>query len=130
MVTVGGRIERDEVRFFLSGGGRKSSRDWGQFSPKLALQYQWHQDAQVYVSVADGFRAGGFNAFAPEAYRRYQPEQVRSFELGAKGRLLDRRLRYGVSVYLMDVRDMQVQQIGLPGKDVSEECGIGTSGGR
>lgn len=114
-VTAGGRIERDEVRFALAGGSEQS-REWTHFSPKLALQYQWRQDAQVYASVADGFRAGGFNAFAPEAYRRYQPERVRSFELGAKGRLLDRRLRYGASVYLMDVRDMQVQQIGSPGQ--------------
>ncbi|OGB33596.1 MAG: TonB-dependent receptor [Burkholderiales bacterium RIFCSPLOWO2_12_FULL_61_40] len=113
--TVGGRIEQDEVRFTLAGGGEQS-RGWTHFSPKLALQYQWRQDAQVYASVADGFRAGGFNAFAPEAYRRYQPERVRSFELGAKGRLLERRLRYGAAVYLMDVQDMQVQQIGLPGQ--------------
>ncbi|MGB3394793.1 MAG: TonB-dependent receptor [Stenotrophomonas sp.] len=114
-VTAGGRIERDEVRFALADGSEQS-REWTHFLPKLALQYQWRQDAQVYASVADGFRAGGFNAFAPEAYRRYQPERVRSFEFGAKGRLLDRRLRYGASVYLMDVRDMQVQQIGSPGQ--------------
>lgn len=114
-VTAGGRIERDEVRFSLEGGSEQS-RAWTRFSPKLALQYQWHKDAQVYASVADGFRAGGFNAFAPEAYRRYQPEHVRSFELGAKGRLLNRRLRYSVSAYLMDVSDMHVQQIGRPGQ--------------
>lgn len=114
-LTAGGRLERDEVRFALAGDGEQS-RGWTHFSPKLALQYQWRSDAQVYASVTDGFRAGGFNAFAPEAYRRYQPERVRSFELGAKGRLLNRRLRYGTSVYLMDVRDMQVQQIGLPGQ--------------
>lgn len=114
-VTAGGRIERDEVRFALAGGSEQS-RDWTRFSPKLALQYQWQPGAQLYASVADGFRAGGFNAFAPEAYRRYQPEHVRSFELGAKGQVLDRRLRYGASVYLMDVRDMQVQQVWLPGQ--------------
>lgn len=114
-VTAGGRFERDEVRFSLEGG-REQSRAWSRFSPKLALQYQWHEDGQVYASIAEGFRAGGFNAFAPEAYRRYQPERVRSFELGAKGRLLNRRLRYSVSAYLMNVSDMQVQQIGLPGQ--------------
>ncbi|WBL65811.1 TonB-dependent receptor [Thauera sp. WB-2] len=114
-VTAGARIERNEVRFALAGE-REQSRAWTRFSPKVALQYQWRQDAQVYASVADGFRAGGFNAFAPEAYRRYQPERVRSFELGVKGRLLARRLRYGVAAYVMDVRDMQVQQIGLPGQ--------------
>ncbi len=114
-VTAGGRIERNEVRFALAGGSEQS-RKWTRFSPKVALQYQWRPEAQVYASVADGFRAGGFNAFAPEAYRRYQPERVRSFELGAKGRLLERRLRYSAVAYVMDVRDMQVQQIGLPGQ--------------
>ena len=115
-VTVGGRIERDALRFALAAGGGEQTRAWRHFSPKLALQYAWHNDAQVYASVADGFRAGGFNAFAPEAYRRYQPQRVRALELGAKGRLLARRLRYGASAYLMDVRDMQVQQIGSPGQ--------------
>lgn len=113
--TVGGRIEQNEVRFALSGDGEQS-REWTRFSPKLALQYQWSPNAQLYTTLADGFRSGGFNAFAPEAYRHYEPERVRSIEVGIKGRLLNRRLRYSASAYFMDVHDMQVQQSGLPGE--------------
>ncbi|WP_024304094.1 TonB-dependent receptor [Pseudogulbenkiania sp. MAI-1] len=114
-VTAGARIERSEARFTLNGG-REESLDSTRFSPKLALQYQWQPEAMIYASVADGFRAGGFNAFSPETSRRYEPERVRSFELGAKGSLLERRLRYGTSLYLMDVSSMQVQQMALPGQ--------------
>lgn len=114
-VTTGARIESNEVRF-TPAIGAEQSQDSTRFSPKVALQYQWQPDAQVYASVADGFRAGGFNAFAPTTRKSYQPELVRSFELGAKGQLLARRLRYGTSVYLMNVRDMQVQQMGMPGQ--------------
>ena len=115
-VQAGLRVERDEMRFALAGGSEQS-RGWTHASPKLALQYQWQPAAQLYASVADGFRAGGFNAFAPEAQRRYEPEKVRAFELGAKGHLLNRRVRYSTAVYRMDIDDMQVQQMGaVPGQ--------------
>ncbi|MBB4844397.1 iron complex outermembrane receptor protein [Paucibacter oligotrophus] len=110
-IQAGLRVERDEMRFALAGGSEQS-RSWTHASPKLALQYQWQPAAQLYASVSDGFRAGGFNTFAPETHRRYEPEKVRAFELGAKGHLLNRRLRYSAAVYRMDIDDMQVQQMG------------------
>lgn len=110
-IQAGLRVERDEMRFALAGGSEQT-RSWTHASPKLALQYQWQPAAQLYASVSDGFRAGGFNAFAPETHRRYEPEKVRAFELGAKGHLLNRRLRYSAAVYRMDIDDMQVQQMG------------------
>ncbi|WP_253549215.1 TonB-dependent receptor [Herbaspirillum rubrisubalbicans] len=127
-LTAGARIERDEVRFAMAAG-KQQSQDFTNFSPKLALQYQWQQQAQIYASVADGYRAGGFNAFAPETYRRYASERVRSFELGAKGSVLNRRLRYGTSVYLMNVRDMQVQQMGQAGQVFVTNAATGRSVG-
>lgn len=115
-LAAGARIEHDEIRFKLAGG-KEQTRDWKRFTPKLAVQYQWQPQMQVYASVADGFRAGGFNTFAPEAYRGYEPEKLRAYELGIKGTLLNRRLRYSAAVYRMDIDDMQVQQMGqVPGQ--------------
>ena len=48
-------------------------------------------------------------------YAGYAPETMRAVEIGAKGRLLDQRLRYAAALYTQQVRDMQVQQMGLPG---------------
>lgn len=110
-LEAGARIERDEIRFRLAEGNEQT-RDWTRLSPKLAVQYQWQPQTQIYASVADGFRAGGFNTFAPETYRSYEPEKLRAYELGIKGTLLNRRLRYSAAVYRMDIDDMQVQQMG------------------
>ena len=73
-------------------------------------------DAFLYASVADGFRAGSFNTFSPAAnYPAYAPEKVRSWEIGLKGGALDRRLLYSVALYTMSIDDMQVQQMLTPG---------------
>lgn len=115
-VNAGLRAERSELRFALHEQARQQ-RAWTRFSPKLALQYHWREQNQWYASLSDGFRAGGFNTFAPDTYRTYQPEKVRSLEVGAKGLLWQRRLSYNVALYTMRVEDMQVQQMGsVPGQ--------------
>lgn len=113
-VLAGARLEHSDTRFQLNGDAGRSQQST-HVSPKLALQYQWRPDSQVYASLSEGFRAGGFNAFAPDSARRYEPETVRAAEIGVRGQALDRRLRYALSVYAMDVRDMQVQQMPAAG---------------
>jgi iron complex outermembrane receptor protein len=114
-LTLGARIEQDKVRISPRRGGSQSD-EWQRFTPKVALQYQWQPNTQLYASYSEGFRAGGFNAFASTAdYPAYDPEQVDSYEVGAKGRVMDGRLRYSAALYWMAVRDMQVQQMVQPG---------------
>lgn len=115
-LQAGARAERDSIRFQMANTDDKT-RAWTRLTPKLAVQYQWQPRTQVYASVADGFRTGGFNTFAPESRRSYDPERLRAFELGIKGDMLTRRLRYSAAVYRMDINDMQVQQMGAtPGQ--------------
>lgn len=114
-LTLGARAEQDKVHIDPARGSRQSD-SWQRLTPKAALQYEWQPDAYVYGSYAEGFRAGGFNAFSSAAnYPGYDPEKVKTYELGAKGWLADKRLRYSAALYWMDVRDMQVQQIIQPG---------------
>lgn len=114
-LTLGARAEQDKVHIDPASSSRQSA-SWQRFTPKAALQYEWQPDAYVYGSYAEGFRAGGFNAFSSAAnYPGYDPEKVKTYELGAKGWLADKRLRYSAALYWMDVRDMQVQQIIQPG---------------
>ncbi|WP_417692826.1 TonB-dependent receptor [Pseudomonas sp.] len=114
-LTLGARVEQDKVRIDPQGGSRQS-QEWQRFTPKVSLQYEWQTDAYLYASYAEGFRAGGFNAFSSAAnYPGYDPEKAKTYEVGAKGWLDDRRLRYSAALYWMDVRDMQVQQLLQPG---------------
>lgn len=114
-LEAGARVERDAVRF-TPQGDRTRRADWTRVTPKLALQYAFAPRQQVYASVADGFRAGGYNVFSPAAdYAAYQPETLRAYEIGAKGWLPGNRLRYAAAFYVMTVDNMQVQQMPLPG---------------
>lgn len=110
-LQAGARLERNEIRFHLENNGAQRRSD-NRFTPKLALQYQWQPKTMIYASVADGFRAGGFNTFAPDSYRSYAPEKLRALELGIKGSLAGQRLRYSAAVYRMNIEEMQVQQMG------------------
>ncbi|GAB7528376.1 TonB-dependent receptor [Pseudomonas sp. 3A(2025)] len=114
-LTLGARAEKDRVRFTPEGGTARYE-SWKRFSPKIAVQYQWLDNAYVYASVADGFRAGSFNTLTASAnYPAYAPEKVRAWELGLKGSALDRRLLYSAALYTMGIDDMQVQQMLTPG---------------
>lgn len=114
-LTLGARAEQDKVHIDPAVGSRQSDK-WQRFTPKAALQYEWQPESYLYGSYAEGFRAGGFNAFSSAAnYPGYDPEKVKTYEIGAKGWLDDKRLRYSAALYWMDVRDMQVQQIIQPG---------------
>lgn len=110
-LTMGGRAERSAVSVTPSTVDKREA-SWHSLSPKIALQYQWRPDVQTYASYSQGFRAGGFNLFSPATqYALYNPEKVKSWELGIKGLSDDKRLRYSSSIYLIDISDMQVQQI-------------------
>ena len=111
----GARYERDKVRYSTPAGVRQDSA-WSRLTPKLAVQYQAAPALLLYASASEGFRAGGYNVFAPSSrYTAFSPETVRALELGAKGWLAGKRLRYAAAFYRMQVDDMQVQQMPSPG---------------
>ncbi|EHP40590.1 TonB-dependent receptor [Cupriavidus basilensis OR16] len=114
-LTVGSRVERYTTRIDPKGASNQRA-EWTHFSPKVALQYKLAAGNQVYASVSKGVRNGGFNVLAPAAnYIAFEPEKVWSYELGAKGWLVDQTLRYSAAAYYMDVKDMQVMQMPRPG---------------
>lgn len=110
-LTLGGRVERSDIR--MTPEGSDSRRDsWHNVSPKATVQYQWQPGLQTYASYSQGYRAGGYNLFSPATgFFKYDPEKVHAWELGVKGVSDDNRLHYSSAVYLMDIREMQVQQL-------------------
>lgn len=113
-IDGGARYERDKVHYATPAGARQDG-NWSRFTPKLSLRYQLSQAQQLYATWSDGFRAGGYNVFAPSSrYTAFSPETVRAIELGAKG-TLGKRLRYAAAVYRMQIDEMQVQQMPTPG---------------
>ena len=91
------------VRASIVGAPPARSRQVSQsgsfrgLTSKFSVQYQFDDEGPlVYGLFSDGDRPGGVNStgFLPikPARTTFEPDRLRNFELGAKGRFLDRRL--------------------------------------
>jgi outer membrane receptor protein involved in Fe transport len=76
----------------------------------LALQWQRSANQQRYLTLARGFRAGGFNigTSIPAARRQFRPEYLWNLEAGIKGRSHAGRLSANVALFYMRRVDQQV----------------------
>lgn len=86
---------------------------WSKVTPQATLTWTPNGDFMAYATVSVGFKGGGFQNDAPNAFaaqQPYRPESVTNYEAGYKWEFLDRRARWNTSVFLMDYTDLQVQR--------------------
>jgi iron complex outermembrane receptor protein len=85
-----------------------NQKTFKEFSPKVTLTFRPTEESSIYASYGKGFKSGGFNPigsrnilldatppeFQDQVYVQdiYLPEISKSFEIGGKLQLLDRRL--------------------------------------
>ncbi|HEY0941969.1 MAG TPA: TonB-dependent receptor [Steroidobacter sp.] len=101
---------------FAAGTGFETSygNEWSRVTPQAILSWEATDDLFTYVSVASGFKGGGFEdtpANAAGARFSFDPEKATNYEIGFKSDLLDHALRLNVSAFFMDYTDLQVQQL-------------------
>lgn len=89
---------------------RSRSESLWDYSGKIS--YKFGPSAQVYVSYATGSKGGGFvsNDSRLGVTRRieFEPERAKSWEVGAKLRLLDNRLHLNMAAFSTDFTNLQV----------------------
>jgi iron complex outermembrane receptor protein len=88
-----------------------NTKDFTQFTPRIALSYDLTDDMTTYVSFSQGFKSGGFDmrgdaVFTPDTVNGYDPETVDSWEIGLKGAL--DRLTFAASAFYNEYQDQQV----------------------
>lgn len=122
-VTVGGRYTKDkkegELLFSrgvnyvtnpaaaLANGYAPLDKTWSRFNPLVTLAYKATDDINIYAKYATGYRAGGASSRTSD-YRAFDPEDVKSYEIGFKADFWDRRARFNVAGYMMDRKGSQV----------------------
>jgi iron complex outermembrane receptor protein len=128
-LTVGGRyshdfkhIDNDAVHgvsgiLFIIPNTFANEREagWGKFTPKVSLRYQPTRDLNLYATVSQGFKSGGFAA-SPTSLadtNPLRPEQATNVELGVKADI-SRRLRVNLAVFDTRYKDLQIQSFGPP----------------
>lgn len=94
----------------------QASETWSDVSPKGVLEYQFNPDVLGYVSVAKGFKSGGFAGQPPgPPIPQFEPERVMNYEIGMKGEFLQQRLRANVALFYSQYKDLQLQSFDLNG---------------
>ena len=85
---------------------------FSQLTPKVTLQYSLPSSQLIYASVAKGYKTGGFNtAFQEDSDRVFKPEYSWNYEVGAKGRFWQNRLRAELCFFFIDWRNQQIYQM-------------------
>ncbi len=90
---------------------------WSDVSGRIVLDYRWNDDVMTFISLADGFKAGGFNSFsaAPGIDPSFDQEDVVNLELGLKSSLFDNRVKFNASVFSYEYDNLQqLDLVGAP----------------
>ena len=124
-ITVGGRYTEDRKKGALLASRNIDYRDpanaailvrngyvpldkkWTRFNPTATVAFDVSETVHVYAKYASGYRAGGASSRTSD-YRAFNPEDVKSYEVGLKADFWDRRARFNVAAYTMDRNGSQV----------------------
>lgn len=114
-----------QVDTFLQGS---ESTSFTEKLPKVAVKYEFNDRNYMYATVANGYKAGGYNIqmfadIVQQAIREkysgespvnikdavsYKPEYSWNYEIGFKGELIPGILYGEFAVFYIDVRDLQL----------------------
>ena len=121
-LNVGGRYTRDKKSLFnafdtsgVINSGTPATFE--KFTPKVSVDYRPDENKLFYASWSRGYRSGGFSPRAATVAQGgvpYQPENVTSYEVGAKLTMLDRKLIFNIDAFLSKYKNIQ-QNTTIPG---------------
>jgi iron complex outermembrane receptor protein len=122
-ITVGGRYTKDMkqgvltwsrgTNYVTNPGAADANRyrpldkTWTRFNPMATVAYDFSDDLHGYIKYATGYRAGGASSRTSN-YQAFDPEDVKSYEIGFKADFFDRRARLNIAAYMMDRKGSQV----------------------
>ncbi|WP_213981090.1 TonB-dependent receptor [Sphingomonas sp. dw_22] len=117
-----------------------------RFTPRASLAFKPTEDHMLYASYSEGFKGGGFDprgsgTSAPDTdgqpgigyqdiynYLSFDPETVKSYEIGWKGAAFDRRLTWALDGFYSDYSNVQIPgSVGCLSGGVQSFCGITTN---
>ena len=87
----------------------EDSNDWSKVTGRLVADWQFIDNAMVYLSYATGYKSGGYDGQIFSAYVAgpFDPEEMTSTELGMKGDFFDDRLRVESSIFYQNLEGQQ-----------------------
>lgn len=124
-LTLGSRVYRTKVGGTLNAGGVSVINNGASpgilekgFSPKIAATYRPFDDIMFYGVVARGFQFGGFNVPtipSPDISLTFKSSSLYNYELGTRTDWFDRKLRIDLTVFFLDWKNPQINQVASNG---------------
>jgi outer membrane receptor protein involved in Fe transport len=89
---------------------RNESRSESKFTPSFTLQWKPTEDVNLFATYSQGHKTGGFSDRIDEqdAEIQFDPEEVTSYEIGAKTTWLDGTLNFNITAFSMDIEGLQL----------------------
>ena len=85
-----------------------ADNNWNKTTYRAVLDYKPVDQQMFYLSYATGFLSGGFSETCATPSRcTYNPETNKNLELGYKGDLLNRTLRFNAAVFVTKYTNLQ-----------------------
>jgi len=122
-ITAGGRYTEDKKHGVLTfsrninylvntaaaatNGYKPLDKTWHRFNPMVTLAYDLSDAVHAYAKYATGYRAGGASSRTSD-YQAFNPEDVKSYELGLKTDFWEHRARLNLAGYIMRRKGSQV----------------------
>lgn len=92
----------------------QDSGNWNNFTPRLAVNYQWTDKTMLFAVLAQGVKPGGLNGNAgkQEGLPTYKQEDTDSFEIGVKT-VLGKKVNLAASFFYNQINNMQMTTAAL-----------------
>ncbi|MBL4661392.1 MAG: TonB-dependent receptor [Alcanivoracaceae bacterium] len=90
----------------------RGSRTDSAFTSRASISYSPVDEHNFYATYSEGFKGGGFDPRGayqfPDVQKGFNPEEVASFELGAKSLWNDGAISTNIALFFMDFTDIQI----------------------
>jgi outer membrane receptor protein involved in Fe transport len=104
------RVERRNTDY-TNTSGLAFSPDETMIGGELTFTHDFSDFTTGFISLARGFKAGGFNPGpgVPDERRQFDTETVWNLEVGMKSRWLDESLQLNTAIFYSDRQDQQIR---------------------
>lgn len=106
---IGGvRYDKDKIELENGVTLAEEEESFSEISPKLAFKYQLTKDSLAFVTIAKGYKPGGYYIFAPQGQEYYDQETLLSYEVGFKSSFFENKLNLSTALYYINISDKQI----------------------
>lgn len=116
-LSLGGRFDDLDLSVddrYLANDDQSGALEFNEFSPAVGLMWNLASSLNLYTNYATSFETPTFTELGTPAqelnvnlggFNNVTAQEADSFEMGAKGTIMDGRLFYDLAAYTMDVND-------------------------